>query len=96
MYIMGKPMEKNNTPPHVNHYYPHDLCGAHARQTGNPCKAWAMANGRCRLHGGKSTGAKKPHKRITHGLRTKEAIEQRQETRELLKQSKELLKEIRN
>jgi len=33
-------------------------CGAYARQTGKPCKQPAMTNGRCRLHGGKSTGAK--------------------------------------
>ena len=31
-------------------------CGAHARSTGAPCKAKAMANGRCKLHGGLSTG----------------------------------------
>jgi len=33
-------------------------CGAHARSTGNPCQAKALANGRCRLHGGAATGAK--------------------------------------
>lgn len=87
-------MRKNDTPPHANHYYPHKSCGAYARQTGKPCKAWAMDNGRCRLHGGKSTGAKKPHKRITHGLRTKEAVKYRRETRELLRQSKEFLRDI--
>jgi hypothetical protein len=31
-------------------------CGAHARTTGKPCQAPAMENGRCRLHGGLSTG----------------------------------------
>jgi hypothetical protein len=30
-------------------------CGAHAR-TGNPCRQPAMPNGKCRLHGGRSTG----------------------------------------
>lgn len=34
----------------------HPCCGAHCRTTGGPCKAPAMANGRCRMHGGKSTG----------------------------------------
>ncbi len=34
-------------------------CGAHSRQTGNPCRNGAMANGRCRMHGGKATGAPK-------------------------------------
>lgn len=37
--------------PHAN-----NLCGAKTR-AGNPCKNRAMANGRCRMHGGKSTGA---------------------------------------
>lgn len=32
------------------------LCGAKNR-SGQPCKAQAMPNGRCRMHGGKSTGA---------------------------------------
>ena len=31
-------------------------CGAHARTTGQPCQATALANGRCRNHGGLSTG----------------------------------------
>lgn len=35
-------------------------CGAQAKSTGKPCQAPAMKNGRCRLHGGKSTGAKTP------------------------------------
>lgn len=48
------------------------LCGAHARSTGKPCKRFARKNGRCKLHGGRSMGAKKP--RIKHGNYTKEAI----------------------
>jgi len=31
-------------------------CGAKARTTGCACQAPAMANGRCRMHGGLSTG----------------------------------------
>lgn len=34
------------------------MCGAHARTTGAPCKAMALPNGRCKLHGGMSTGPK--------------------------------------
>lgn len=34
------------------------LCGAKGKRNGQPCKAPAMANGRCRFHGGKSTGPK--------------------------------------
>lgn len=33
-------------------------CGAKTRN-GGTCKNWAMPNGRCRMHGGKSTGAPK-------------------------------------
>ena len=34
-------------------------CGAHTR-TGKACKGPAMANGRCRMHGGPSTGPRTP------------------------------------
>ncbi|MBN3524082.1 HGGxSTG domain-containing protein [Paenibacillus apiarius] len=48
-------------------------CGAKTRN-GKPCKRRALANGRCRLHGGKSTGPKDPAKlkgnknALKHGL----------------------------
>jgi len=47
-------------------------CGAKTR-SGKSCKNWAMPNGRCRMHGGKSTGAppekmKKNSNARTHGL----------------------------
>src|SRR6266566_3158757 len=31
-------------------------CGARSKRTGKPCRGAAMPNGRCKLHGGKSTG----------------------------------------
>lgn len=34
------------------------ICGAYARTTGAPCKAKALPSGRCKLHGGMSTGPK--------------------------------------
>jgi hypothetical protein len=34
-------------------------CGAHCWTTGQPCQQAAMPNGRCRMHGGRSTGAPK-------------------------------------
>jgi hypothetical protein len=34
------------------------VCGAYARSTGKPCQAGALRNGRCRMHGGLSTGPK--------------------------------------
>ena len=33
-------------------------CGAYARSSGKPCQASALRNGRCRNHGGMSTGPK--------------------------------------
>jgi hypothetical protein len=39
------------------------FCGAYARSTGKPCKAGALRNGRCRNHGGCSTGPKTPEGR---------------------------------
>jgi hypothetical protein len=47
-------------------------CLAHARTTGEPCKNASMKNGRCRMHGGKSTG-----RPIVNGQRCKNAIEDR-------------------
>lgn len=34
------------------------LCGAYARTTGQSCQATALGNGRCKNHGGLSTGPK--------------------------------------
>ncbi|MBS0637795.1 MAG: hypothetical protein JSS12_09805 [Verrucomicrobia bacterium] len=71
-------------------------CGAKARTQGHrPCRMPAMANGRCRLHGGKRRGAttEAGRKRLAevntkHGRYTKEAIAQRKALRELIKQAK--------
>jgi hypothetical protein len=55
-------------------------CGARTR-AGCPCRQPAMANGRCRMHGGLSTGPRTPEglarsrtARLTHGYRTAELI----------------------
>jgi hypothetical protein len=61
-------------------------CGAHCRTTGEPCKNWAMANGRCRMHGGKSTG-----RPIIFGKNTKAAKRQRAEVRAILKALRKLM-----
>src|SRR5690625_4654173 len=46
-------------------------CGAKTG-SGKPCKNGAMANGRCRMHGGKSTGApKKNQNSKKHGFFSK-------------------------
>jgi hypothetical protein len=35
-------------------------CGARSKRTGKPCLGAAMPNGRCKFHGGKSTGPRTP------------------------------------
>ena len=34
------------------------ICGARRKYDGNPCQAKALKSGRCKYHGGMSTGAK--------------------------------------
>jgi len=46
-------------------------CGAHARTTGSPCRAKALPNGRCKLHGGMSTGPKTLEGKQAIGAATK-------------------------
>ena len=58
----------------------HPKCGAHARTTGKPCRNPAMQNGRCRMHGGKSTG-----RPVIHGMYTKERKAKYAEAKALLK-----------
>jgi hypothetical protein len=64
-------------------------CGARAR-TGDPCRQPAMANGRCRMHGGKSTGPRTAEglkrlraARTRHGAYGKEARKVRELIRAL-------------
>lgn len=65
------------------------LCGAHCRTTGEPCKNHQMANGRCRMHGGKSTG-----RPVTHGQFTKKAMKERSKLINLNLEIRELLRSI--
>ena len=72
-----------------------ELCGARNR-AGIPCRRHPMANGRCNLHGGKSTGPKtaagKERHRASvtiHGYRTKDATKMRRLFRELMTAVKE-------
>ena len=59
-------------------------CGAKTKRTGEPCPQPAMANGRCRMHGGK-TPSGKASVHYKHGYYTKEAMIQRKMLRELLR-----------
>ena len=75
-------------------------CGAKTRK-GTACKSPAMSNGRCRMHGGKSTGPRTPEglersrkANWKHGHYSQESIEERRLLRQFIKDSKEFLEEI--
>jgi len=75
-------------------------CGAKTRR-GSVCQAPAMANGRCRLHGGKSTGPRTAdglergrRANWKHGLYCKQALEEKKRVRELLRSSTQFLTEL--
>jgi hypothetical protein len=79
--------------PHAN------LCGAKTR-TGLPCLNRKMPNGRCRMHGGKSTGPKTAEgrariatARTVHGGFTKQAKAEAAEVRTLIRSLKHILSE---
>ena len=72
------------------------ICGARTR-SGGLCKHKGnIRNGRCKRHGGASTGPinqslGKDHHRYVHGLRTKEVIAMRQLTVKMSKSCRELI-----
>jgi hypothetical protein len=75
-------------------------CGAKTRQA-LPCQSPAMKNGRCRMHGGKSTGAKTKagierikKANFRNGLYTKEMILGRIYMASLIKESKIIMEKI--
>jgi uncharacterized protein YjcR len=69
-------------------------CGAKTRK-GTPCKSPGMKNGRCRMHGGMSTGAPKGNKNaFKHGRYSAEAVTQRRAVRDLIRASKNQMKEF--
>jgi hypothetical protein len=68
---------------------PRVFCGARTR-SGGVCKQPAMANGRCRLHGGKSKAGKE-HGQFKHGHYTREAVALRKGLRDLLREAQEAL-----
>ncbi|MFL0418416.1 HGGxSTG domain-containing protein [Sphingomonas sp. 179-I 2A4 NHS] len=68
-------------------------CGARNRSDG-PCALSPMANGRCRFHGGKSTGAPKGNRNAwKHGMHSAEAIQERRRLRALLRDAR-LLRDL--
>ena len=89
---------KNGNPPGNPNLAPR--CGAKTRR-GIPCGAPSMANGRCRMHGGASTGPRTPEglarsrrARWKHGLYSAAVKAERQHVRQLLRDSLELLKRL--
>lgn len=76
-------------------------CGAKNRR-GLPCRCPAMRNGRCRLHGGLSTGARTPEGRAKcamsnyrHGRYTYEAIRMRREAAQARRDTLALIRRMR-
>ena len=74
-------------------------CGAKKRRKGTPCGSPAMANGRCRIHGGTSTGPKTAEgvenirkARTKHGQRSAEAVRRRKEGMALRREIKRIAK----
>lgn len=77
-------------------------CGACGKRTGLPCRAPAMANGRCRMHGGASTGprtaeglARMTAARTKHGSYGAEMRDVRRWAAELRRGARELLTEVK-
>jgi hypothetical protein len=72
-------------------------CGAKTR-SGAPCRGAAMRNGRCRMHGGPSTGPRTEAgraairaSRTKHGRYSQASIAARRETRALIRLIREMI-----
>ena len=90
---------KNGNPP--GDFTKAARCGAKTRRD-TPCQCPAMQNGRCRLHGGLSTGPKTPEgiERIRsavtkHGRYSKAAVKERDDFSALMREAESLLDRIR-
>lgn len=70
-------------------------CGAKTRSKA-PCQAPAMANGRCRMHGGKSTGAPcgSRHGMYKHGRCTEEHLATQAHLNSLLKETARIINSL--
>jgi hypothetical protein len=74
-------------------------CGARSKRTGEPCRSAAMKNGRCRMHGGKSSGAPKGNQNaLKHGNYTAAAQaalrEKKREIRRILEIERRKFREL--
>ena len=100
---------KNNNKPHAPiwktgllHANKSTRCGAKTRRK-TPCLGPAMPNGRCRLHGGKSTGPRTPEgleksKKANwkHGRRSAETIRQRKDSMVIRRNLRKLMSLVRS
>jgi hypothetical protein len=91
---------RNGNPP--GDYLKAPRCGAKTRAGGCTCRQPAMANGRCRFHGGKSTGSRTAEGRARcalarrkHGFYSAETVALRREARTLLRRNRDLLATLR-
>ena len=104
MKIKNEPHEKrrgwlkNGNPP--GDFSKAPRCGAKTRR-GTPCQCPAMSNGRCRLHGGLSTGPKTPEGLARSqkanwklGLYSAENRALKKDINALLRESRGVLKEL--
>jgi len=64
-------------------------CGAKTRK-GSPCQSPAMANGRCRMHGGPSPGAPKGNQNAyKHGRYSALSVQERRRFAALIREMRE-------
>ena len=85
---------RNNQPHDSNPFANVAKCEAKNRK-GNPCQCPAMKNGRCRLHGGLSTGPRTPEGKASsgnwkHGYYSKESKAARRDLLVLCRQAEEI------
>ena len=91
------PEEMSNPPRNIGPMLSSPRCGARTR-SGNPCRSPAAAGKRrCRMHGGApGSGAPRGNKNaFKHGIFTREAIAERRQLGELIRQSRELFQKIK-
>lgn len=86
-----------NHPRNTDPMFASPRCGAKTR-SGQPCMSPAVSGKkRCRMHGG-AAGSGAPHgnkNALTHGAYTHEAIEQRRQVQELVRQARKLAQVIK-
>src|SRR5687767_12522588 len=94
--VRGARWSKLSNEPHASGWAKHlelaraaPRCAAPRKSDGQPCRQGAMPNGRCRMHGGMSTGPRTPEglersrkANWKHGHYSVEAIKARREARE--------------